>query len=139
MRAGMTREAFAAAIANLAKDQGSKGTPECIPAAQHTLCMWGAYGAMLSDNQVFEITYKIPLLERPISGFVKVFTQKYGKPIVQRRSYRNGLGATFAGEVFVWHLHTQSLEVAEICSEIDEPCVRLADPRLMKEGPPPPI
>jgi len=139
MRPGMTKQMFVEMIGRIAETQGDKGKVECIPAGQNTLCSWGLYNGMLSGDQLVEIEYKVPLFERPISGFVKAFTQKYGKPTVKERSYTNGFGATFTGKAFVWHRGTQTLEVAEMCSAVSEPCITLLDPKLIKESTPPPI
>ena len=48
-------------------------------------------------------------------SYVSALTRKYGAPKVERRTYRNGLGNEFHGNVWTWTRNRSSLEIDEIC------------------------
>jgi hypothetical protein len=52
-----------------------------------------------------------------VESYVLAFSRKCGKPRVERRRYRNGLGNEFHGSAWVWGNHdSDSLQVTEICA-----------------------
>jgi hypothetical protein len=50
-----------------------------------------------------------------VDSYVLAFSQKYGQPRVEQRSYRNGLGNEFHANVWAWEWQHESLRIHELC------------------------
>lgn len=89
--------------------QQTAGIPDC----SGFTCSTGGLTAYLNAGRVWGI--QANLGGENVQSYVLAFTKKYGSPKVERRSYRNGLGNEFHGNVWTWNQNRASLEVKEIC------------------------
>ena len=69
-------------------------------------------------------------------SFVRVLSEKYGKPKAEQRTYTNGLGNQFTASAWTWTRGKQVLAVEEVCGEIGTHCVSVVDLTYSKTAKP---
>jgi hypothetical protein len=133
LRTGMLEVQGVAALNRLAPKKSWESRVECPYIDGGKICTFHVgedYTAITinASGVVSGIMYRFQgNADESPESFVRVLSEKYGKPTAEQRSYTNRIGNQFTASAWTWTRGKQVLTVEEVCGEIGTHCVSIED------------